>query len=279
MDGRPKQWSAEYASIFGDQSVVAAYQYRPGYPAETFRFLSSLIPADCTWRAVLDAGCGTGFIARPLARFVDHVDAVDISEAMIRGAQALPGGDQPNIRWITGSIETAPLQGSYALIVAAASLHWMDWERTLPRFAGCLAPSSFLAVVEEQAQSNPWDAAIGPILGRYSMNKDFAPYSMMTVVAELQQRLLFQLHGTYQTAPATFQQSIDQWIESFHARNGFSRDRMDADAALACDQALRAAIEPHCPGGVVEQSVAARILWGIPLWGSQSPTERQALDR
>jgi hypothetical protein len=53
MADKPKQWSAEYASIFADQSVVAAYQYRPGYPAETFGFLPSLIPAACTRRTVL----------------------------------------------------------------------------------------------------------------------------------------------------------------------------------------------------------------------------------
>jgi SAM-dependent methyltransferase len=270
MADKPKQWSAEYASIFQDQSVVTAYQYRPTYPPETFSFLSSLIPATLTSRTVLDAGCGTGFIARPFAPLVDHVDAVDISEAMIRTAQALPGGNRSNIRWIASPIETAPLQGPYGLIVAAASLHWMDWKRTLPRFAEHLAPNSFLTIVEDRAQANPWDAAIGPILGRYSMNTHFAPYTMMTLVTELEQRKLFQLHGSYETAPTTFHQSIDDWVESFHARNGFSRDRMHADAASACDAALRAAIRPYCPDRVVEQSITARILWGVPLPGTQS---------
>lgn len=270
MADKPKQWSALYASIFQDESVVTAYQYRPTYPPETFRFLCSLIPTTPTPRTVLDAGCGTGFIARPIAPFVDHVDAVDISEAMIRTAQALPGGNHPNIRWIAAPIETAPLQGPYALIVAAASLHWMDWERTLPRFAEHLAPDSVLAIVEERAQANPWDHAAGPILGRHSMNRDFTPYSMMDVAAELEHRQLFQLQGSYETAPTMFQQSIDDWVESFHARNGFSRDRMDAEAASACDAALRVTIRRFCPDDVVEQSITARILWGIPLSGTQS---------
>ena len=271
MANKPKQWSTEYASIFQDESVVTAYQYRPSYPPETFSFLSSLIPTTVTRRTVLDAGCGTGFIARPIAQVVDRVDAIDISEAMIRTAQALPGGNRSNIRWIAAPIETAPLHGPYALIVAAASLHWMDWEHTLPRFAKHLAPNSMLAIVEDRAQPNQWDATVGPILGRYSMNTDFAPYSMTTVVAELEQRQLFQLRGSYETAPVKFQQSIDDWVESFHARNGFSRDRMDADAAHACDAALRAAIGPYCPDGVVEQSLAARILWGTPLTFRRSP--------
>jgi SAM-dependent methyltransferase len=264
MVDKPKQWSSDYASIFQDQSVVAAYQYRPTYPPETFTFLSSLIPPAVTQRTVLDAGCGTGFIARPFAPFVDYVDAVDISQAMILTAQTLPGGNRSTIRWIVAPIETAPLRGPYALIITAASLHWMDWQRTLPRFAAHLAPNSVLAIVEDWAQPNPWDRAIGAILGRYSMNTDFTPYTMSTVVRELEQRQFFQLHGSYETAPITFQQSLDAWVESFHARNGFSRDRMDASAAKACDAELRAAIGPYCPDDIVDQSIGARILWGVP---------------
>lgn len=269
MSDKPKQWSAEYASIFQDASVVAAYQYRPPYPPETFTFLSSLIPPTVMRRTILDAGCGTGFIARPLAPFVDHVDAVDMSETMIMMGQTLPGGNRANIRWIAAPIETAPLHGPYALIVAAASLHWMDWERTLPRFAAHLAPNSVLAVVEDRARPNPWDRAIRPILRRYSMNTDFTPYTMLTVIAELEQRQLFQLHRRYETAPITFRQSLDAWVESFHARNGFSRDRMDAGAARACDAELRAAIRPYCPDGIAEQSITAQILWGVPRSGAQ----------
>ena len=102
------------------------------------------------------------------------------------------------------------------------------------------------------------------------MNTAFTPYTMMTVVTELEQRQLFQLHGSYETAPIAFQQSLDAWVESLHARNGFSRDRMDAGAASACDAELRAAIQPYCPGGIVAQSIAARILWGAPRLGPQS---------
>jgi hypothetical protein len=41
--GRPKQWCAEYASIFKDESVVRAYRHRPPYPSGVFEILASLI--------------------------------------------------------------------------------------------------------------------------------------------------------------------------------------------------------------------------------------------
>jgi hypothetical protein len=38
---RPKQWGAQYASIFKDESVVRAYRYRPPYPLRVFEILSN----------------------------------------------------------------------------------------------------------------------------------------------------------------------------------------------------------------------------------------------
>lgn len=77
-------------------------------------------------RTVLDLGCGTGFIARPLAPRVDRVDAIDVSEAMIEEGKRLPGGDHPHLQWIVGRAEDVALHPPYALITAGDSLHWME---------------------------------------------------------------------------------------------------------------------------------------------------------
>lgn len=267
MSNKPKQFTERYASIFQDARVVSAYQHRPMYPPETFAVLVRLIqPADKP-SSVLDAGCGTGFIARPLAEYVDQVDAVDVSDGMISMAKTLPGGDRPNINWIVAPIETAPLSGPYSLIVAAASIHWMDWEQTLPRFASHLTPQGWLALVEEMHRPNPWDPQIAPVINHYSMNKDFVSYTMRSLAEELEQRHLFQLHGSYETTPVPFQQTLDSYIQSFHARNGFSLNRMEPLAAAQFDRELRNVIEPFCPHGFVEQHISAHILWGRPLSG------------
>ena len=69
---------------------------------------------------MLDIGAGEGALARPLADRVDHVDAVDISAAMVRAGRLRPGGTRPNLRWIVGAAGTAPLDGPYALVTAGA---------------------------------------------------------------------------------------------------------------------------------------------------------------
>lgn len=128
MIGKPKHLSRTYAEQFQEHSVVAAYVHRPPIPSPVFDKLLELLVD--TPQAVLDAGCGMGAVARSLAPLVDRVDAVDFSSAMIEAGRQLPNGDRPNVRWIEGRIETVPLDPPYALIVAAGSLHWMDWSHS-----------------------------------------------------------------------------------------------------------------------------------------------------
>jgi trans-aconitate methyltransferase len=202
-------------------------------------------------------------IAREIVKAADRVDAVDVAARMIAVGKALPGGDDPKLHWIQGAIEHAPLHPPYALLVAAASLHWMPWETVMPRFHAILTPGGFLAVVEVVTEPTPWSDALG-FINTYSMNKDFQPYNTITVTQELAAYGLFEQHGIKTTAPVPFRQSVDEYVESFHARNGLSRDRMDAQAASAFDRQLRELVREHCPSGVVELQISGRVIWGRP---------------
>jgi len=263
MRHKHRQFDTQYASIFGDASVVHAYQYRPPYPPETFGILLNLIDPDAEPRTVLDAGCGPGVIARELVQDVDRIDAVDVAAHMIEAGKALPGGDDPKLCWIHGAIEHAPLHPPYALIVAAASLHWMHWETVLPRFHDLLTPGGHLAVVGEVTESTLWRDALG-FISEYSMNRDYQPYNMLTVTQELAARGLFEPVGMQTTACVPFRQSVEAYIESFHARNGLSRDRMDANAAREFDERLRQLVGQYCPNGIVELQIRGRVIWGKP---------------
>jgi hypothetical protein len=88
---RPTASGSTASGQFNEQSVVAAYAHRPPIPAPVFDVLLGLL-ADGPG-AVLDAGCGTGAVARRLAPHVARVDAVDVSRPMIDAGRRLPGGD------------------------------------------------------------------------------------------------------------------------------------------------------------------------------------------
>jgi len=262
---QPRQFGVEYASIFQDASVVAAYPHRPPYPPQTFAMLAGLIDRSVSPARLLDAGCGTGQMTSGLLAHADQIDAVDVSVAMIEAGRAMAYGADTRINWIVGRMEEVALQPPYALIVAAASLHWMPWQATLPRFAQALSPHGYLALVEGRSPPGPWADELTLILAHYSMNQDFQPYNMGTIAAELQQRSLFRQVGVMETQPVRFRQSVDAWIASIHAGNGFSRDRMAPERAAAFDQHARTVMRKHCPTGVVDLPISARIIWGKPL--------------
>lgn len=265
MSTQPKQFGTEYASIFQDASVVAAYPNRAPYPAETFVRLAELIDQTLFPVRLLDAGCGTGQMTRGLLPHVDQIDAVDLSAAMIAAGQSMDYGRDPRINWIIGDIEKVKLHPPYALIVAAASLHWMPWDKTLPRFAQLLSPNGYLALVETRAEGAVWADELAPLFAHYSMNQAFQPYNMVTIAAELERRALFRQVGLFETQPVPFRQSVAGWIEAIHAGNGFSRDRMDAATAADFDQQLHTLVAQYCPDGVVEQQIRARIVFGKAL--------------
>lgn len=263
MIQKPKHLGTQYAEVFKDASVVEAYRHRPPYPVEVFEILNDLITGEP--RHVLDVGCGTGFIARNLVNYVDRVDAVDFSRNMLETAKRLPNGDHPRLSWLYGAVEEVELEPPYALITAGESLHWMDWNVVMPRFYQLLSPGAYLAMIGHDTPPAPWYDALREIIPRYSTNKDFQAYNLVDI---LQQHGLFQMVGQKITAPVPFVQSVDDYIESFHSRNGFSKERMGAQQAEAFDKEAREILLKTYSEGVMNLQVVGHVVWGRPHGGN-----------
>jgi len=266
IEAKPSFLGPRYASVFEDPAVVASYHTRPPYPEEVFDLLAELLAGRPG--PVLDLGCGTGIIARrlvSLAGLVERVDALDVSSAMLAEGRRLPEGDHPDLRWILGRAEDAPLQPPYTLATAAASLHWMDWAVVLPRLHDLLALNGVLVIVVDNSLPTPWQAELLPTLARYSTNQEYR--LGFDLVAALQERGLFDLHQRRRTEPVPFQQPLETYIESFHARSGFSCDRMTPSAIAEFDEAVRAVVSRY--GDPVELQILADIAWGRPRPGGR----------
>jgi SAM-dependent methyltransferase len=258
MEAKPSHLSEAYARQFSDASVAAAYPRRPPYPESVIRQLATLIAGPA--RRVLDLGCGTGDIARRLAPLVDRVDAVDISIPMIELGKALPGGDDPRLRWILGRAEDAALEPPYGLVTAGEALHWMEWDVLLPRLARLLLPGGVVALVERRGRQ-PWDSAARELIARFSTNRDFRPYDL---VDERTRRRLFTPLGELVTQPVASGQLVDDYIESFHSANGFSRERMTQAAADAFDRELGSLVAPYVQEGAIIRETVGYLRWGLP---------------
>lgn len=260
MAPKPSHLGDSYARQFTDPAVVAAYPFRLPYPAETFSILERLVVPDN--RTVLDAGCGTGDLARRLAPLVERVDAVDVSERMITLGRLLPGGSATNLHWIQGSIEEASFHPPYGLITAGESLHWTEWSITLPRLAEALAPGGMLALVGRQDLPTDLWRQVVSVVQQVSTNLKYQPYNL---VDELVSRGLFEPLGQAETAPEAMSQTIDEYIESWHSRNGLSRNRLSPEAAAHFDSSVRQIAESFTSEGRLKLAVKAVIVWGRPL--------------
>lgn len=254
---KPSGLSHEYAAQFQDASVVRAYHHRAPYPEQTFKVLREL--AGAAKPAVLDLGCGTGDVTLGLADFAGRIDAVDISSRMIAEAKRRLGSQ--NVRWIVGAAESAPLTGPYDLVTAGESLHWLDWELVFGKLKSVLRAGRFLAILgRSYAQTPWWTEDFQAIINHYSTNRDYKKYDL---VAELVGRGYLEVSGQLTTAPTSFRQNVQDLVEAFHSRNGFSRDRMTAKDAERFDDAAVGYLSKFAEDNVLNLGAVGPVTWGI----------------
>ncbi len=257
---RAPQFDGEHARRWQDLDAATSCQFRATYPPETFEILLDLIQDEP--RNVLDIGCGTGALARPLAPFASSIEAVDFSPEMVAVGRSLPGGTHPSISWTVSRGEEYALRPPYALIAAGQSLHWMDTELLLPRFASALTANGMLAVMNTVAvDERPWDGPIREVVKRHSTWKEYVPFDMIPF---WQQRGLFELRGERRTAPVEFVQTVEECTAGFHGLSHLTRAHIDAPAF---DAEVREVLAAHCADGVVRRQIAGNVLWGKPLAG------------
>ncbi|HUG05802.1 MAG TPA: methyltransferase domain-containing protein [Candidatus Limnocylindria bacterium] len=251
----------DLGSAFADEEVAWLYQYRAPYPRAVFGILERLLVEP---RVVLDAGTGTGALARNLPSSVVRIDAIDPSAAMLARGRARSRGDDPRIRWILGRAEDAPLSPPYGLITAGASLHWMQPDKVLPRFQNALAPDARLAVVDtETTHAGAWRREILDVIRRYSPLEHHEETHEM--VARYTRLGIFTLEGEERTAPEPFDQSIDEYLRLLGSTSTLSRVTLGPRAA-AFESECRALFARHGMDRV-RSDVVGYIAWGRPTTG------------
>jgi trans-aconitate methyltransferase len=242
---------------FQERSVASRYHLRPTYPPEAFAILNELIVDEP--RVVLDLGCGTGNVARPLATYVERIDAVELSLAMLERARELPGGDALRIRWIRGRAEDVALDPPYALVTAGMSLHFMEWHQVLPRLARALTPRGVLAILNVEQQATPWGEEVRRIRRRFSSERqERGP----RVIPGLEQYGLFHYLGERATAPLLVKQPVEDYIAAHYAYSSLAG--MSDEQAARFEQEMRELLMPFAQDGLLSFSVVATVVWGKP---------------
>jgi SAM-dependent methyltransferase len=244
-------------AVFSDREVARLYRHRAPYPDEVLTTLRRLLVAP---RTILDVGAGTGALARRMASFSERVDAVDPSAAMIAEGRALPGGDEPKLKWILGSAEDVPLSPPYGLITAGASLHWLNLDVALARFREALAPDAVMAVADtEIVHGSYWDELLA-IIRAYSEIEHHT--ETPDLMEELGASGRFAIEGRQRTEALPFEQSVDDYIEMLHSTSSLARMRL-GDRASGLDADVRALFARYGLDAL-RYGIVGGVIWGRP---------------
>ncbi|MFV2119747.1 class I SAM-dependent methyltransferase, partial [Streptomyces sp. Act-28] len=110
----------------------------------------------------LDAGCGTGDLARLLAGRARHVEAVDADPEIVARARALtPAGAAVTFR--VGDVLAGAPRDRYDAVTCVAVLHHLPLTDALTAFRRCLVPGGTLVVVGLFAPRTFTDHLLGAV--------------------------------------------------------------------------------------------------------------------
>jgi SAM-dependent methyltransferase len=246
---------ATFGRVFADATVARLYRCRPPYPEAVFMLLARRLVSP---RTVLDAGAGTGALARRMTAFAERIDAVEPSAAMIAEGRLLTGGGDRRIRWIQGSAESGPTEPPYGLITCGESLHWMDPGVVLPRFRAALAPGARLAIVGNANVHGPYREEVWAITDRYAVAAKHPETA--DAVAAVRASGLFVVEEEERTEPMSFEQTVDEYIGFLHSTSVLTHAQLGV-RAQAVDAELRTMFARR---GMqrLRYDVVATITWG-----------------
>lgn len=214
---------------FKEQDVAEYYRYRPDYPVELFEKLYALSPRH---HSALDLGCGPGKVARRIGKDFGSVTAVDASASMLSIARRLQVKEDTNISWVCGLAEEVEFEDSpFDLIIAAASIHWMDHAVLFPRLFNHVTKEHVFAVVNgDDAYQPPWQKGWDDFLSKWILELTGQPYeqnrpgSQFTRKMESHRQWL-DLRGT-DSIEHTLSQSVEDFILCQFSRDTFAPSKL-----------------------------------------------------
>jgi SAM-dependent methyltransferase len=250
---------------FKEQAVAECYTHRPPYPEAIFTRLVELAPART---AALDLGCGPGKITLPLSLSFDHVTAVDPSEAMLKIARSQAEESTSNITWVNGLAETASFPDHpYDLVVAGASIHWMDQEIVFPRLLDVVSSNHIFAVIEgDGAYDPPWKEDFHAFLKywifelkreQYEPQSDNTPH--LRFMTRYRQHV--DIAGDIWMTSEVIKQKLGDFILCQHSRDTFAPSKLGA-RIRQFDAELESILRPFAVEDRLSYQVRTNMTWG-----------------
>lgn len=115
-------------------------KYRPGYPAEFFNYLNSIVQSK---KQAWDCGTGNGQVAFALSKTFEKVFATDISQSQLDNAL-----NAPNINYSLQPAEHTSFENhQFDLIIIAQAIHWFDFDTFYAEVRRVARENAFIFVI------------------------------------------------------------------------------------------------------------------------------------
>jgi hypothetical protein len=118
----------------------------------------------------------------------------------------------------------------------------MDPALVLPRFRKALAPGAYLAIVDNENVHGPYREEVWAITDRYAADAHHPETPQ--AIAAVRASGLFRVEDEERTEPASFEQSVDEYIEFLHSTGVLTGAQL-GDRAAAFDDEVRAVFARH----------------------------------
>ena len=243
---------------FEDTDVAQAYRHRPPYARKLYDALYALVPDT---RRALDIGCGPGKITHELARTFEHVDAVDPSIEMLKVAAS--NSAARNVTWLHATAEDVVLTGTYDLVTAGSSIHWVRHEVLFPKLKDLMSYGAVIAIISgDGAHQPPWEREWTQFMIRWfgRIGKKYDPKGFSTEGHIHESWMDIQGRKSF---VHSFSQSINGFIECQHSRATWARSKL-GPMAFEFDAELAALLKPYSEGGNLLYKVQNELVWGTP---------------
>lgn len=253
--------------VFAGEVADNYAKYRRGYRPDLLGALATRFALGPGSR-VLDLGCGTGQLARPLADRAGSVIGMDPSADML--SLAHDGTAAPNVAWLLGSDEQVPglesLLGkeSLDLVTIGQALHWMDAADLFTALLPLLRPGGGIAVIANGVpvwlQETPWARAIVATSRKWFGELNFPSCGTSDPDRARYRELLTSAGYTVDELRFPYDEEFttSEVIGSFYSAAPL--ERLSAAQRPEFDQDLRTALETAQPDGRFVEHVDVRVL-------------------
>lgn len=245
--------------------VAEAYLCRPDYASGIYRELVAISPGH---HSVLDLGCGTGKISRRLSGYFQSVTAVDASSEMLRVASTQIAANPERITWIHGLAEEVPFsEAPFDLVVAAASIHWMNHAVVFPKLLSCVHRNHIFAAVDgDGAHDPPWQSHWDSFLKHWIYELKGEVYEPNRPDSEFHRRMnsyrsWLSVVDEVAVLSDPVRQSVEDFVSCQHSRDTFAPAKL-GHRLRQFDEELRTMLAPYADDGVLTYSVRSNLVWG-----------------